>query len=35
MKCKKCGYPLLQKEYQKELGFYETGPLCGDCEWED
>lgn len=32
--CEICGYPLIQDEEAKEMGWYETGPTCGDCSSE-
>ena len=32
--CEICGYPLIQDEEAKEMGWYETGPTCGDCSPE-
>jgi hypothetical protein len=30
--CDCCGYPLIQDYDAREMGFYEEGPLCGNCE---
>ena len=30
--CEVCGYPLIQDEEAKGMGFYEEGPFCGNCE---
>jgi len=32
--CQSCLYPLLQDDEAKDMGWYEQGPLCGNCEEE-
>ena len=32
--CDECDYPLLQDEEALEMGWYESGPLCYNCELE-